>query len=132
MNPFSFIRKFALSIVLLVVIFVLCFMHTEELPAVPMTNFDKLAHSVMFLALSGTIFFDNTRYLRRLISRRRVFFGSFLLPIAIGGAIEVMQEQFTRHRSGDWYDFLFDAFGAVLGVLIALLINRFLKPKRGG
>jgi VanZ family protein len=92
-----------------------------------MTDFDKLVHLLMFLGLSGTVFFDNTKYLRKQISRRRIILGSFLLPTLISGGIELLQEYFTPYRTGDWRDFLYDGIGAFLGLVICLAINRRLK-----
>ena len=125
---FSFIRKFWISIAFCIVIVVLCFMNTEPLPKVPMTNSDKVVHLLMFLALSGVVFFDNTRYLRRTIGCRWLFGGSFLFPVLVGGLIEIGQTLFTTYRSGDWWDFLFDTIGAMVGFLTCFLINRRLKP----
>jgi VanZ family protein len=99
-------------------------MDTKPLPPAPMTNFDKLVHLIMFLGLSGTVFFDNTSYLRKHINSRRIFLGSFLFPTLLSGAIEIMQEYFTTTRTGDWMDFLFDGIGAFLGIGICYLINR--------
>ena len=127
-RPFSrFIRKYWISMALCILILVLCFINTGSLPEVPMTNFDKLVHALMFLALSGAVFFDNTCYLRRAIGGQRIFWGSLLLPVGVGGCIEIVQT-FLPYRSGDWKDFLFDCVGAILGCLIGWLINRRLKP----
>jgi VanZ family protein len=96
---------------------------TAPLPEAPMTDFDKLIHLIMFMGLSGAAFFDNTHYLKKKISFRRIFFGSFLFPTLFGGTIEVIQEHFTVSRTGDWMDFLFDGIGAFCGILICWLIN---------
>jgi VanZ family protein len=100
-------------------------MDTTPLPSPPMINFDKLVHTVMFLGLSGVIFFDNTNYLRNPISKKRIFWSIFLFPVILGGLIEIIQEYFTATRSGDWFDFLFNILGSLLGMGIALLINRY-------
>ena len=105
---------------------VLCFINTGSLPEAPMTNFDKLVHSLMFMGLSGAVFFDNTRYLRQAIGWQRILGGSFLFPILMGGLIEIVQLQLP-YRSGDWWDFLFDSLGAVAGCLVCGLINRWLN-----
>jgi VanZ family protein len=89
-----------------------------------LTVFDKLAHALMFLGVSGVIFFDDTRYFRQTTTLRRIFFGSFLFPVFFGGIIEIGQEYATSYRSGDWVDFLFDVMGIAAGFLICLLINR--------
>ena len=95
-----------------------------------MSNFDKLVHTLLFLALSGVLFFDNTSYLRLPISKMRILFASFLFPVAIGGLIEILQAYLTTTRSGDWFDFIFDGLGAFLGLGIALLINPFIAKRR--
>ena len=125
-TSFALIRKFWMSSVFCIVILILCFMNTGPLPEAPMTNFDKLVHALMFLGLSGAVFFDNTRYLRRATNGRRVFSGSFLFPVLVGGLIEIVQI-FLPYRTGDWWDFFYDAVGAMAGFLICLLINRWLR-----
>jgi len=103
---------------------------TAPLPEAPMRDFDKLVHIVMFMGISGVIFFDNTGYLRFPVSRMRIFLNSFLFPVALGGFIEIVQEYFTKTRNGDWYDFLFDIVGAFLGLVIVLLINHWLMLRK--
>ncbi|GHV23025.1 membrane protein [Clostridia bacterium] len=116
-------KKYGISIALCILILALCFMDTAELPEVPMTDFDKLVHLLMFMGLSGVVFFDNTNYLRQPVSRQRILWSSFLFPVLFSGAIEIMQEYFSLIRTGDWMDFLFDAGGAAIGLIICLLIN---------
>ncbi|MDR3218990.1 MAG: VanZ family protein [Dysgonamonadaceae bacterium] len=120
-------KKYKISIALIIAILVLCFINVAPLPAAPISNFDKFVHLVMFLALSGAIFFDNTAYLKIQISIRQLFLASFLFPTLFSGAIELGQEYFTTTRSGDWWDFLFDGIGAFIGILVCLLINRRLR-----
>jgi len=127
---FVFFRKFWISILLYTVILVLCFMNTASLPKSPMPNFDKFVHFLMFMGLSGAAFFDNTRYLRQSIRKRRIFWGSFLLPVLMGGLIEITQRYFGR--TGDWFDFFSNVIGTLIGILICLLINHFLKPATNG
>ena len=123
---FALIRKFWISSALCVVILVLCFVNTSSLPEAPMSNFDKLVHALMFLGLSGAVFFDHTRYLRQSIGGLAVFSGSLLFPVLMGGLIEFVQI-FLPYRTGDWGDFFYDVIGAMAGFLLALLINRWLK-----
>ena len=92
-----------------------------------MTDFDKIVHLLMFGLLSGTVFFDNTRYWKRKISGIRLTMGSFLFPIVFSGLIEVLQEYLSVSRSGDWRDFLFNLIGAGIGWLICQMINLKLK-----
>ena len=121
------LKKYGLSTFFVLIILVLCFVDTAPLPAPPALNFDKVVHSVLFLALSGVIFFDNTSYFRFSISKARMFLSSFLFPVALGGLIEILQGCLTTTRSGDWFDFLFDGIGAFFGWGVALLINGKLR-----
>ena len=105
-------------------------MKTTSLPAPPVRNFDKVVHVFMFLCLSGVIFFDNTKYLRFPISKIRIFWSTFIFPIALGGLIEILQADLTTYRSGDWFDFLYDIVGALTGWGIASLINSHLLRKK--
>jgi len=120
------LKKYWLSILVLLTIFILCLMDTSSLPAQPVVNFDKLVHSLMFSGLSGVIFFDATSYLRFPISKKRIFWGVFLFPLVIGGLTEILQASLPINRTGDWFDFLFNAIGIVFGTGVALLINNWL------
>jgi len=95
-----------------------------------MRNFDKIVHVLLYLGLSGVVFFDSTNYLRFPISKIRIFLGSFLFPIALGGLIEILQNYFSKTRSGDWFDFFSDEIGAIIGWVIAMLINYYLLLKK--
>jgi len=128
----NLLKKYWLSILVLIIIFIGCLMNTAPLPEPPpVMNFDKIVHSILFAGLAGVLFFDSTRYLRLSITKIRIFLLIFLFPVAIGGFIEIVQESkiFTKTRSGDWFDFLFDVLGALVGWGIALIINHWL-PKR--
>ena len=124
------LKKYWLSLFVIIIVLILCFINTSQLPKSPALNFDKLVHVIMFMGLSGVIFFDDTGYLRFPISKMRIFFGVFLFPVAFGGLIEIMQAYLTTTRSGDWFDFGGDVVGSVVGMLIALLINRYLPLRK--
>jgi VanZ family protein len=98
-----------------------------EVEGLPVTNFDKLIHLLLFMGISGITFFDNTSYLRKKISLLRIFLGSFIFPLVFGGLIEVLQATLTSSRSGDWTDVGFDAIGAIIGMMTCVLINVRIK-----
>ena len=120
----ALLKKYWVSILFVAAIFILCFMNTTPLPSPPVLNFDKYVHSLLFLSLSGVVFFDNTSYFRQRVSNVRIFLSSFFFPVLLGGTIEIMQALLTTTRSGDWMDFLFDGIGAFLGLMICWAINR--------
>ena len=119
-----YLKNYAISITLSTVILVLCMMSPSDFPDAPMSNFDKIVHWIMFMGLSGTVFFDGTDYFRKKISNLHLFWGSFVFPIVFSGLIEILQEYVTPFRTGDWGDFLFDVIGAFCGLVICWRINK--------
>jgi len=120
-------KRHWISIPLCLAIFYLCMMDTQPLPKVNVTNFDKFVHFIMFLTISGVIFFENTSYFRKKISTWKVINFSFFFPVIYGGLIEIAQEYFAPTRMGDSMDFWFNVIGAFFGLIICLLINKRLK-----
>lgn len=120
----TLLKKYWITISISALILILCFMNPAELPEAPMTNFDKIVHLLMFMGLSGVVFFDNSYSLKKPVSWQRIFWSSFLFPVLFSGTIEIIQEYFTTNRTGDWMDFLFDGIGASIGLVVCLLISR--------
>ena len=46
-----------------------------------------------------------------------------LLPIAISGLLELLQEYATDCRSGDWYDFVANTLGVLTAAGVAALVR---------
>ncbi|MDR2621278.1 MAG: VanZ family protein [Dysgonamonadaceae bacterium] len=119
------LKKYWISIVFVAVILTLCFVNPPEFPVkIPMTNLDKLVHFLMFMGLSGVVFYDNSFRFKQKVTGWLFLGGSFLFPIAFSGGIEIAQEYLTATRSGDWMDFLCDMLGVSCGCLVCWLINR--------
>ena len=50
----------------------------------------------------------------------------WLIPIAMGGIIEVLQATCTGgRRSGEWLDFVADGIGSTLALLIGILLAKY-------
>ncbi|KPM47132.1 VanZ family protein [Jiulongibacter sediminis] len=105
----------AFSYTLLVLI--LCIWPGDELPET-VGLYDKWSH---FIAFAGVAFFW--------LWWRPKFLGVILLAILFGLIIEIIQgilpESF--HRSFDWYDWLADSIGALIGLPVYLLSKRILE-----
>lgn len=86
-------------------------------------SFDKFVHASIFFVLQILImraFYlstPNFNILKWII---------LLFSIAYGGALELMQYYLFSQRSGDWFDFIANSFGCVMGLV---LFGRILKNK---
>ncbi|MBR1469334.1 MAG: VanZ family protein [Prevotella sp.] len=116
-------KRYPLSVVLIVVIWVLCLI--PAFPETPLNEFsmiDKWTHLVMYGTLVAVIWWE---YLRQHNTRnaRSLFVWAFLAPVVMGGLVELAQAYCTGgRRSGEWFDFLANSLGVVLGTLIGMLL----------
>lgn len=79
---------------------------------------DKWTHMVMYAGLAGVIWWEKGRHCPLTQSgglTKDLLFWGLLVPVLLGGALELVQKYCTTYRSGEWLDFLADAIGAVLG-----------------
>lgn len=126
--PISFLL--ALAIVLLSLLPIPDVRMTVEVPLV-----DKWTHMVMYGVLTLVIWLEYIRAHRQMRGLRLLLL-AFLAPIAMGGALELMQAYLTTCRSGEWLDFVANSIGAVVGAGCGLLASRLggrssAKPKTG-
>jgi VanZ like family. len=118
------IRRYGISILYCFLILIACTLNLSSMPSAPVSNFDKFVHFFMFFLLGTCVYFENSNYFKTPVSFLRIINGTLLFPIVYGGLIELIQDHISPFRTGDWADFVWNSFGAVFGVLIALLINR--------
>ncbi len=122
-------NKFLPAIVWLVVILIVSGFPGDKVPEVPIWQFDKLVHSVVYAILSITLLLAFQKPKNRL----KTFAFIILFGIFYGGIMEILQHYIFINRSGNWYDFIANAIGAILGILMfpfvmkLLPINRWLK-----
>lgn len=126
--PISFLL--ALAIVLLSLLPIPDVRMPVEVPLV-----DKWTHMVMYGVLTLMIWLEYIRAHRQMRGLRLLLL-AFLAPIAMGGALELMQAYLTTCRSGEWLDFVANSIGAVVGAGCGLLASRLgvrssAKPKTG-
>ncbi|MBQ4484631.1 MAG: VanZ family protein [Prevotella sp.] len=127
----DFLKRYPLSTTLIVVIWVLCLI--PSLPETPLDYFsliDKWTHLAMYGTLVVVIWWEYTRQHPTLKSRR-LFLWAFLAPVAMGGLVELAQAYCTGgRRSGEWFDFVANSVGVVLGTLIGILLAAFRAKAR--
>ncbi|MBR0542828.1 MAG: VanZ family protein [Bacteroidaceae bacterium] len=92
---------------------------------------DKWTHMVMYGVLTLVIWLEYIRAHRQMRGLRLLLL-AFLAPIAMGGALELMQAYLTTCRSGEWLDFVANSIGAVVGAGCGLLASRLRERSSGG
>lgn len=128
-----FFRIYGMSIVLsLVVLYLSIIRSVPEIPELQFSGVDKLAHFLMYFALSGVICFELYRQ-RYDFSDCKMRLWGLIYPIAYGGVIELLQEYCFPPRTGDWVDWLADSLGVVAAYFLAKkLFPKYVKPEDQG
>jgi len=98
------------------------------LPALPEIKFipaDKLGHFITFFILTLLYLwaFEKQETANKL--KKNNFLFSFVITVAIGGLIELLQHYLPVNRQGDWFDFYFD----IAGILFSILFFPMIKSK---
>jgi VanZ family protein len=88
-------------------------------------NFDKLVHLGMYFCFSFVLIFDTSKA-NAGFSNKKIYLISAITALIYGGSLEIVQGAFTASRSADIFDFLFNAAGVLLAVLLWLIMR---KPK---
>ncbi len=93
----------------------------------PISGADKWVHLLMYLGLGATLFWDLVRDKQ---SGWRLWLTAIVAPIVFGGIIEILQEKFFYPRTGDWWDWLADITGAIIGCGVAYMVSRWWYGRR--
>lgn len=118
------LMRYPFSSVIIIGIWILCFMDISETPLSEVRFIDKWTHSAMYLILGLSISLEYLRTKRRGSYRTLVLWAG-LMPAVMGGLIEILQANCTGgRRSGEWLDFLADAAGTVTALAIGILLVR--------
>lgn len=103
-----------------VVVLVIVYLSLSKIPPTPMDDIpsiDKFVHTGMYGFLCVVIWFERWRQ-HRPVKFKHAFIGAFLLPVLMGGTLELLQEYATDCRQGSWWDLAANS----LGVLIIWLV----------
>lgn len=85
--------------------------------------FDKWAHFLMYGGQAFLVWWEMMHDKKKHSYQSYILYG-VLLPILLGGLMELGQAYLTSYRSGEWMDLLADSVGAILGSGTAILSKR--------
>lgn len=125
---FKFLRKYPLSLAVLLAIIYLSFFKPPKIDMKEVKNLDKVVHFIMYGGLCAVIWFEYF-LTHMVVSIRKVFLWGIVAPILFSGAIELGQSFLTDHRGGDIWDFMFNSLGVVCATLFSIFITKPLMKK---
>jgi aminopeptidase YwaD len=99
-----------------VIILILCATPGHLVPSptwADLLSIDKLVHAIIFFILCGLLLLVTLKY----NAPQALVILVVLASIAYGGLIEILQATCFINRSGNWQDFIADAFGCLIALL---------------
>lgn len=127
----NFIRNYPLSLLFTVFIWVICLIPIPETPLDNVHLIDKWTHIALYFLLSSIIgheFFMAQKRVGKKPLPRQLLLWEWLLPVVMGGLVEIVQATCTDGvRNGDWLDFLADAIGSTVALLIGCILLKVRK-----
>ncbi|MDF1672543.1 MAG: VanZ family protein [Vicingaceae bacterium] len=118
------------AIVWLVIITVISGFPGNHVPKLPVWQFDKLVHSVIYFVLSICLLYGFHSQYKAENTRLRTAVIIIIFGVFYGGFMEILQHYIFINRSGNWYDFIANAIGSVLGVFIYPFVIKLLPINR--
>lgn len=91
---------------------------------VPILNADKIVHVIMMAGVYLTLAFDYTRRERQHRLPLTVMVMLLVIVVVLGGMIELAQGTELIHRGCDFWDFVADSVGSLVGFLFARRVMR--------
>ena len=126
---FYFIRKYPLSLLVIVSILYLSLFNPPHTRLDEIRSIDKIAHVCMYGGLELVIWIEYLRHHTNLNWVKILVFG-IIFPIVLGGVMELAQMILTKQRSGDWFDLIADVIGVLVGAAIGYFAIRTLFRKK--
>ena len=121
----NLLTHYYFSCTFIVIIWLLCFIPIPDNPLSHVRLIDKWTHAALYLALGLLILTEHLRTKKK-TKLSSLIYWVWLIPIAMGGIIEVLQATCTGgRRSGEWLDFVADGIGSTLALLIGILLAKY-------
>lgn len=134
-------KRYAVSLIMVSAIVVLS-LYPLALPE-PITDvpfYDKWGHFLMYAVLTLVIWLEYAHAHRQpghalpaslpAYSWWRLLVCGGVMPALFGGLMELLQATCTTTRAGEWADFLADAIGVLLGIVLAAAVLRLVRSQQ--
>ena len=120
----KFLRTYWKSLLIISGILYLSFAPPSTFKGVPsFENEDKLVHIIMYGGLTCVLIFDFRLHARNNpLSSLAFILICLLTPVILGGVVEILQPIYFAPRTADWFDWISDITGVLLGWLAMKLI----------
>lgn len=123
------LKSYPLTCLVVAVIWVLCLFTPPRTPLDGVAFIDKWTHLVMYGGLCSVMWVEYMRGHRRPCFRRLVVM-ALVLPVAMGGLLELLQATCTGgRRSGDWLDFAANTLGVAAAFCVWSLVALWRKGR---
>lgn len=99
------------SFLVFAIITYVSFVREPEVSLPKISSVDKWGHLIMYVLLTLALLWDSKRC--EVKGRVRIAI-TMILPIVIGGLIEIIQDKFFYPRTGDWQDWAADCIGVLV------------------
>jgi VanZ family protein len=109
-----------------VLVLILCDLPSNQLPQSNrfFEGFDKMVHLGFFFVLTVLLFFGKIRQQNSYNYRALTIVKIVFINVALGGGIELLQWKVFTYRAAEWWDFIADMIGLMMGVFSYLLLHR--------
>jgi VanZ family protein len=114
----NFLRNYKFPVTWALIILILSIIPSTEFPEWKIFSFDAAAHIIVYLILTLLMLWSYQRF--HSFSLRSLALIA-IISIAYGGFIELIQHYLVPGRFGDWLDFVANASGAFLGIVVMKL-----------
>lgn len=129
----QYIRKYPFSATCICLVCLLSLL--PFFPETPFDNVEFIDKWVHFIMYGGTCLVIWLEYVmkHRSPDYEKLFFWAWLMPVVMGGVLELLQAYCTTTRNGDWLDFAANATGVTLagivGLIAMIVYYRFQRAK---
>lgn len=115
----AFLKRYPLTLCCIALVWYLSiwFLPPEIMELPDISFLDKWTHFVMYGGMCSVMWWEYLRHHDRL-DNWKLFIWAWLSPTLMGGLIELVQENLTTNRSGEWLDLAADAVGVTLAVVL--------------